>query len=237
MATGDHNMAFPHPPRRVSAFVVAMRRNPISSEADAFRLTVTTAGLVIVAGLVGWLTTLAVGVVVFAALACVGLAFYMSLPEHDRHLSLRHAAHEAHPHGALPGKQHVIIVANEVLAGDELSTHIRSLDSSRVEIAVLAPVLTSRTHLAYTDIDKELRQARERLARSLAWARTQGFVVRGEIGDASPAIALEDKLRDFGADEVIVTMSRLQPSRWQERVALERLRDELDVPVVEVAVD
>src|SRR5262249_18455328 len=146
--------------------------------------------------------------------------------------------HEHHPHGASPGTRHVIIVANAPLNGDELRAHLRSLDEgNRVELDVLAPVLTSRTHVAYTDLDAETRRARERLARSLSWARGQGSPARGEIGDPSPTTALEDELRDFGADEVIIATSRAEPTGWQEQTALQQLHDELDVPVVQVAVD
>ena len=56
--------------------------------------------------------------------------------------------------------------------------------------------------------------------------------VYGRIGDASPTTALEDELRDFGADEVIVVTHPRDRETWQERGELERLRAELDVPVV-----
>ena len=90
-------------------------------------------------------------------------------------------------------------------------------------------------HLAYPDIDQEMRQARERLRRSLEWARAQGFKARGEIGDANPLTAIEDELRDFGADEVIVVPRDEQDAGWQEQKELESLSEELDVPVVQVA--
>lgn len=214
-----------------------MRRNPILSETDAFRVTVAILGLTALASLLGWLTAPLVGVVVFAILALAGLTLYMHSPERDRRLPLRNAAEADHPHGASPGTRHVIVVANEPLAGDELDAHIRGLGRGPVEVDVLAPVLSSRTHLAYTDIDRELREARERLGRSLAWARQQGFIARGTIGDTSPTVAIEDELRDFGADEVIVITSRSSRSSWQERAALHRMRDELDVQVVQMAVD
>ena len=74
-----------------------------------------------------------------------------------------------------------------------------------------------------------------RLQRSLEWARTHGFKARGEIGDANPLTAIEDELRDFGADEVIVVTREQQDAGWQEEKELESLSEELDVPVVQVA--
>jgi hypothetical protein len=149
---------------------------------------------------------------------------------------LREAAHERHPHGASLGKRHVLVVANETLAGDELRERITRLDGERVEVDVLALVLTSHLHYGVSDIDRELAEARARLDRSLAWARGHGIVARGEVGDPSPTVAIEDELRDFGADEVIVVTHPCERETWQEHGELERLRRELDVPVTHVVV-
>ncbi len=101
---------------------------------------------------------------------------------------------------------------------------------------MLAPVLTSHVHFGMTDIDRELTDARSRLEASLAWAREHGIPAHGEVGDPSPTTAIEDELRDFGADEVIVVTHPRNRESWQERQELARLREELDVPVTQLAV-
>ena len=73
-----------------------------------------------------------------------------------------------------------------------------------------------------------------RLERSLAWARERGIAARGEIGDPNPTSAIEDELRDFGADEVLVVTHPRERQTWQERGELERLQRELDVPVTHI---
>ncbi len=100
---------------------------------------------------------------------------------------------------------------------------------------MLAPVLTSRAHYAVSDIDHELQQARTRLERSLAWASAHGITAHGRVGDPSATTAIEDELRDFGADEIIVVTHPRES--WQERDEVERLRRELDVPVTQVSVE
>lgn len=213
-----------------------MRRNPIHSETDAFRLTVGGVILALMGIVVGLLSTPLSGVVAFIVLALVAFASYMSVPERDRRLPLREASREPHPHGPSPGTRHVLIVANEALAGRELEQRIRGLDGKDVEVDVVAPVLSSRAHLAYTDIDRELRLARERLTQSLQWAHARGFAAHGEVGGpSSPVTAIEDELRDFGPDEVIVVTSPHGPQHWQEQTEIERLRKELHVPVVQIA--
>jgi hypothetical protein len=212
-------------------------RFPIRSEADAFHFAVATGLLAGVAVLIGALSTPLAGLIAFVVLAVLALGAYLASADSERRRPLREAAEAPHPQSGAPGARHVLVVANEPLQGEELRERIvGGGGEGRVELDVLAPVLSSRTHLAYTDIDREMRRARERLERSLSWARTQGFLAHGRIGDMSPTASIEDELRAFGADEVIVvTSSDGEDGHWQERDQLRRLRTELDVPIVQVA--
>jgi hypothetical protein len=130
----------------------------------------------------------------------------------------------------------VLVVANQTLGGSELRQRILERSDDRVLVDVLAPVLTSRVHYAMSDIDHELADARERLKRSMAWALAQGIDVRGEVGDPSPLTAIEDELRRFGADEVIVVTHARAAQSWQERREVDRLQRQLDLPVTRVVV-
>jgi hypothetical protein len=87
-----------------------------------------------------------------------------------------------------------------------------------------------------SDCDREAAEARARLEASLAWAAEQGFGARGEVGDPDPLIAIEDELRDFGADAVIFVTHPNGRSTWLESRELQRVRGELEVPVSQVAV-
>jgi hypothetical protein len=209
-------------------------RNPVLSESDAFRLTVALVALALASALIGWLSEPLIGTIVFLVLAFVAFCAYLLSPEPHRRRPLRAAASEPHPHGS-PGRRRVLVVANDALAGEHLRERIAGADDVEVEVDVLAPVLSSRIHLAVSDIDEERREAYERLERSLAWARSQGFRARGEIGDPSPATAMEDELRAFGADQVIVVTASAAVEDRQEREQLQRLRAELEIPVLHVA--
>ena len=192
--------------------------------------------VIAVSVLVGWLVEPLVGVVIFAVVVVVAAVGYLRADNPDQHTVLADAAHAPHPHGAPGGTRHVLVVANETLAGDELRERISPVDGEPVEVDVLAPVLTSRLHYATSDVASELADARARLHRSLAWAQEYRIVARGEVGDPSPTTALEDRLRDFGADEVIVVTHPRERETWQERGELERLRRELEVPVTHIIV-
>ena len=105
-----------------------------------------------------------------------------------------------------------------------------------VELDVLAPILASRSHYWASDVDREREEARERLEASLAWAAEHGFAAKGEVGDPDPLVAIEDELRDFGADEVIIVTHPRERTSWLANRMLGHLARELDVPVREIAV-
>jgi hypothetical protein len=211
-------------------------RAPVRSESDAFWLTLAGAVVIGISVVVGWLTYPLIGVGVFVVAFVVAALTYLYVGGRDRRKVLRAAWREPHPHGVTPGKRHLLIVANERLSGAELREVIVEHDGDQVEVDVLAPVLTSHLHFGVSDVDRELEEARTRLEHSLEWVRAQGVVARGEVGDPSPTTAIEDELRDFGADEVIVVTHPRERETWQERGEIERLRRELDVPVRHVVV-
>jgi hypothetical protein len=210
-------------------------RAPIRSESDAFRVTFGSALLLAVSVVVGWLAVPLAGVAVFALGGTWAVIAYVRVAGSDRRPVLRDAAQSSHPHGPDRGQRHVLVVANVALSGSELRERILR-HGEHVELDVLAPVLTSHLHYGVSDIDRELEDARARLKRSLAWAGALNVIVRGEVGDPSPITAVEDELRDFGADEVIVVTEWRDRETWQERDQLDRLQRELDVPVTHIAV-
>jgi hypothetical protein len=101
---------------------------------------------------------------------------------------------------------------------------------------VLAPILASRSHYWASDLDREREEARARLEASLAWAADQGFAAKGEVADPDPLVAVEDELRDFGADEVIIVMPARERTNWLANRMLGHLTRELDVPVREIVI-
>jgi hypothetical protein len=209
-----------------------MVRTPITSERDAFWLTVAGVAIILAALLVGWLLGVWAGVALFVVAVLVAGTAYLRSPDPGRRSSLEEAEHESHFYRA-PGPKHVLVIANETLGGEELRRRLSGHDGD-LEVDVLAPVLTSHVHFTVSDIDTETEQARARLGRSLEWMRAHGVHARGAIGDPNPITAIEDQLRSFGPDEVIVVTHPEQT--WQERAELERLRDELDLPVEQVVV-
>jgi len=209
-------------------------RTPIRSETDAFRIAYGTALLIGVCVLLGIATKPAVGAIVFTLGALGALAWDLRAPDSERRRPLREAAESSERRSEDTWR--VLVVANETLQGEELRHAIMHRAKLKPQLIVVAPILPSRTHYVTTDIDKEMQEAQKRLDATLQWASENGFSAWGEVGNHSPLQAIEDGLRRFGADEVIVSTHPPGKSNWLESGLVERVREELDLPVTHVVV-
>jgi hypothetical protein len=209
-------------------------RIPVRSETDALYVTCGVGALIAASVIVGALVDPLVGAALFVGGVGGAVFWELGTEDPDRARPLREAWTDG-PHG---GRRRVLVVANRTLAGQELRETLRRAAAGGAELHIVAPILPSRVHYIASDIDRELEEARERLAAALAWAREQGLEADGKVGDPFTAFgAVEDELRAFGADEIIVSTLPPGRSNWLEAGILQRLRDELDVPITHVVVD
>ena len=72
---------------------------------------------------------------------------------------------------------------------------------------------------------------------SLSRLRQAGVDAKGEIGDAEPLQAMEDALRLFGADEIIISTHPEGRSHWLEKGIVDAARERFAVPITHVVVD
>lgn len=200
-------------------------RSATSAVAVSFRV-----GVVIVIAAV---VAVAVNPVVGAVVAAVGLVLAITVEAMRPAGEMRAAEDAPHPHG---GRNHVLVVANAPLAGEDIAAEIVRLAGADARVDVLAPTLVSRMHYVTSDHDAESAEAAQRLKTSLAWARAHGFQTRGEVGDDEPVTAIADELRDFGADALLIVTDGVRPTRWAEELELERARAELEIPIAHVVV-
>ncbi len=210
--------------------------NPFQSEQDAFRAALALAGIAGGAVLVGSLAGAGYGMATVAGGIALAGAVAAGRREAVRRASLREAAEAPHTVSTAPAHR-ILVVANESLGGPELRRELMERLELWPELYVVAPALCSRSHRWTSDCDEELDAARRRLAATLAWAAEQGFAARGEVGDADPLLALEDALRQFAPDEIVIATHPPELANWLESGLVERARAELDVPVTHVAVD
>jgi hypothetical protein len=212
-------------------------RNPVRSETDAFYLAIGGGALIGVSTALGALVDPLVGVAVFVGCLVGALVWEVSTKDPDRRRPLREAASQGR-RGASATRRRVLVVANRTLEGKDLRAELRRRAESGAELHIVAPILASRAHYIASDVDQELEEARARLAAALAWARAEGIDAAGHVGDPNAALgAIEDVLRVFSADEVIISTHPPGKSNWLETGIVERLREELDIPVEHIVVD
>ena len=132
----------------------------------------------------------------------------------------------------------MLVVANRTLDGTELEETMKRRGDRGCELRVVAPIVVSRAHYFASDVDRELREAHQRLDAALAWAHAEGLQASGKVGDPNASLdAIEDELRGFAADEVLISTYPPGKSNWLETGIVRRLREELDIPVTHVVVD
>ena len=205
--------------------------NPLRSEAEAFRFLIASIvyfGAIVIASVAGgkW-----VGLGVFIALtaAVVGWWFHARRDERPKRTAPR-------PHAA--GERRILVIANETVGGRPLLERIRELASdANARVLVVTPALNSPLRHLASDEDAARAAAQDRLDRSLSTLATNGIQARGQVGDGDPLQAIEDALRTFGADEIVISTHPEGRSNWLERGVVEHARERFAVPIHHVVVD
>jgi hypothetical protein len=202
--------------------------NPFRSEAAAFRFLLLTIGafaLIVVASAINvWL-----GLAVAVTLAVAAIVLYWRQrgqgPARQRVVASSH-------------ELRILVVANETVEGEELLTAIRErVAGGAAEVYVVCPALNSKLRHWTSDEDGARDAAQARLDRSLGRLGDVGLQARGEVGDADPVQAVEDALRVFGADEIVLSTHPEGRSHWLERGVVDAVRERFDVPLTHVVVD
>ena len=206
-------------------------QNPFRSEAEAFRFLIRTIAffaVVVAAALVN--TWLGVAVFVLGGGVLVWWLFFRG--DEQRPVQTAPTLHGA------DDERRILVVANETVGGETLRGCIRDrAEGYREDVLVVAPALNSPVRHWASDEDGARAAAQERVEASVARLREAGIRVRGEVGDGEPLQAIEDALRTFGADEIIISTHPEGRSHWLEKGVVTAARERFAVPITHVVVD
>jgi len=205
-------------------------RNPFSSEAAGFRFVWLTIGyfalIVIGSAINTWL-----GVVVFLIESSVIAWWFFTHGQREDPIPVAPPEHPA-------GERRILVIANETVAGGELLNAIRrQANGSRTSLLVVTPALNGQMKHWASDEDAARLAAQERLDASLAALHLAGLEARGEIGDDDPLQAIDDAMRTFAPDELIISTHPEGRSNWLERDIVRHARERFALPVTHVVVD
>jgi GABA permease len=204
-------------------------KNPLRDEASAFQVVLITLGGALLVALAAWIDTW-LGLAVFIVL--VGAALWAIRGGLIQRPAQAHVVRdEGRP-------RRILVIANETVGGDELLALLgrKSVDVDE-EVLLVCPALNSRVRTWTSDEDSARADAQSRLDTTLSRLTDAGVSARGEIGDGDPLQALEDALREFPADEIVVSTHPPGRSHWLEQGVVEQARLRYDVPITHVVVD
>jgi GABA permease len=129
----------------------------------------------------------------------------------------------------------VLVVANETVGAEELLTEIRRIEDRRTSrFHVLAPAFAGQHGLGAWNQEGAINAAQERLDRTLDCLRAEGLQAEGHVGDMMPLAAIEDALRTFPADTIVISTHPVARSHWLKRDLVGQARKKFGRPVVHV---
>jgi hypothetical protein len=139
--------------------------------------------------------------------------------------------------GARPRR--ILVIANETCAARGVVDEVRYRGGPSAEVMVVAPALArSRLeHWLTSAAQRRRADALVRLNASVSAFTAAGVPAQGALGDADPLQALDDALRTFEPDEVIISTHPPQRSNWLERQVVSRARERYELPITHIVVD
>lgn len=169
-------------------------RNPLRSEAEAFRfLLVVLVGAVVI-GAAAVLNTW-VGVAA-AVLVVAGIAAWLTGG------APRPADHAQRLASATPGKAHRVLL----VAARGTSSIAGRVGGQTTDVLVVVPALVSTVQSLTGAVDDERAEAQQTADALAAELSAAGVPARGVVGADDTVLAIEDALREFGADEIVLTL-------------------------------
>jgi len=131
-------------------------------------------------------------------------------------------------------RRRLLLVAIEPVdqpaAVESVREEARARADEDAEVLVLAPALnTPLSHWA-SDVGRSRLDAQRKLVLTVGALAAAEVEARGAVGDPDPLQAVEDTLRDFAADEVIVGLPEGE-AMGDARTLVAELRRRLDLPV------
>jgi hypothetical protein len=126
----------------------------------------------------------------------------------------------------------ILVVTTAPLQGEEVRDRVRDAD-----VRVVAPAAElSRLDWLANDEDEARDDAADRAERVGRAAAPEAESVEAEVGDTDPVQAIEDALRTFPADELLLVTRRDEDAGWLEEGTAEEALARFDLPIERVVV-
>jgi hypothetical protein len=134
--------------------------------------------------------------------------------------------------------RHVLVVANETVAGESLIKSLRDhAEAGPIRVTVVCPISQPR-HGTVVYEDTRRASARRRLDQTLTILRDAEISAHGLVVDTDPVNAVRDALAQDEVDEIVISTHPEATSGWLRRDVVGAVRKAADdIPVEHVVVD
>jgi hypothetical protein len=129
------------------------------------------------------------------------------------------------------GSKLLIAVGEAASSTAELPPTVRALVDAAAEVFVLAPTLPRRLDWISSDTDAAHQRADDRLNTVLGQLGELGTEAHGVVGSDEPLQALEDAIREFAPDHLLIALRPSNTSGWQEQGLVEQVVERFGLPV------
>ena len=131
----------------------------------------------------------------------------------------------------------LVLTSEPVSAGQLRDALPGDADPTDAEVMVVAPALhESALRFWLSDADEAIARADEVRRRSVEQLGAEGVSAAADTGDSNPEKAVEEALKTFPADRILVFTHTADEQRYREDVDTDALQSRFGVPVTQARV-
>jgi hypothetical protein len=133
----------------------------------------------------------------------------------------------------------ILVLTTESVTADQLRSALPDgADPDDAEVMVVAPALhESALRFWVSDADDAIARADEVRRESVEQLGDEGVSASGDTGEGDPETAIEDALKTFAADRIVIFTRTGSEQRYKEDVDPGELQERFGVPVTQVTTD
>jgi hypothetical protein len=128
----------------------------------------------------------------------------------------------------------VLVVTSEAITAQQLRSALGSAggDPSDLEVMVVAPALADNAMKFWmSDADEAIARAEEVRQASVERLGHEGVQATGDTGEADPYTAIEDALKTFDADRIVLFTHGSEAQRYREDLDEREIGERFGRPV------
>jgi hypothetical protein len=134
-------------------------------------------------------------------------------------------------------RKKLLVVTTAPVEAGPLREAVRSHAGEETEIRVVAPASdVSPLQWLASDEDKARDEAAGRARQAAGAVEPEASRTETEVGDTDPVQAIEDALRTFPADEVVVVTHGDDDAGWLEQGSADEARERFGIPITRLTV-